>query len=136
MRNFNSDIPNSRKLTSSLLQLGGSLKDKNKMLLTPLSQALFFAQTEAIRFALSYNMHIRRNDLTIEQFDFNETSGQYDFTPIHFAVYQNNFQLMCMLLESTETIDMEIKDKEDRMPLDLCLTISAIYKTLRRALTK
>lgn len=43
MRNFNSDIENSRKLTSSLLQLGGSLKDKNKLMLTPLSQALFFA---------------------------------------------------------------------------------------------
>jgi hypothetical protein len=43
---------------------------------------------------------------------------------------------MTMLLESQEPIDMEIKDREDRMPLDLCLTISAIFKTLRRALTK
>ena len=43
MRNFNSDIANSRKLTSSLLQLGGSLKDKNKLMLTPLSQALLYS---------------------------------------------------------------------------------------------
>jgi ankyrin repeat protein len=69
-------------------------------------------------------------------FDFNETCGQYNFTPIHFAVYQNNFQLMTLLLASDEKIDLEKKDKEDRMPLDLCLTISAIYKTLKRALNK
>ena len=91
---------------------------------------------EAVRFALSYNLKIRKNNLGYEVFDFNEKGGQYDFTPIHFAVYQNNFQLMCMLLESQESINMELKDKEGRMPLDLCLTISAIYKTLRRALSK
>ena len=137
MRNFNSDIENSRKIASSLLALGSSLTEKNKLQLTPFSQALFHNQTEAIRFALSFNQHVRKNDLKIPLFDFNEKGGQYSFTPIHFAVYQNNFQLMCLLLEShQESIDLELTDKEGRTPLDLCLTISAIYKTLRRALNK
>lgn len=41
MKNFSGDIANSRKITTTLLQMGASLKEKNKLLLTPLSQALF-----------------------------------------------------------------------------------------------
>ena len=75
MRNFNSDIENSRKIASSLLSMGSSLTEKNKLLLTPLSQALFHNQTEAIRFALSFNQHVRKNGLKIDFFDFNEKGG-------------------------------------------------------------
>jgi len=55
---------------------------------------------------------------------------------MHVAVYQNNFELIQMLLESEEPFDLEIKDSEDRCAIDLCYSISAIFKTLRRAMNK
>jgi hypothetical protein len=69
-------------------------------------------------------------------FDFNENGGPHKFTPLHYAVVSNNFALISLLLESEEEIDMEIQDLEGRIPIDLCFTISAIYKTLKRALRK
>ena len=33
---------------------------------------------------------------------------------MHVAVYQNNFELIQMLLESDEKIDLEMKDNEGR----------------------
>lgn len=55
---------------------------------------------------------------------------------MHVAVYQNNFELIQMLLESDEPFDLELKDIEGRCAIDLCYSISAIFKTLRRALNK
>lgn len=55
---------------------------------------------------------------------------------MHVAVYQNNFELIQMLLESEEPFDLEIKDVEGRSAIDLCYSISAVFKTLRIALTK
>ena len=61
MKNFNTDIASCRKIATSLLSLGASLKEKNKMQMPPLSQALFNNQNEAVRFALSYNANARKN---------------------------------------------------------------------------
>jgi len=41
-----------------------------------------------------------------------------------------------MLLRSEENIDHEQKDSEGRRAIDLCLSISAIYKALKREVKK
>ena len=69
-------------------------------------------------------------------FDFNERGSKLYFTPLHYSVKQNNFELLINLLKSNENIDHQIEDVYGRIPIQLCNTISAIFKTLRRELVK
>lgn len=69
-------------------------------------------------------------------FDFNGQGGKLNFTSLHYAVYQNNFQLLFMLLRSREYLDHTIKDSAGRRAIDLCNSISAVFKALRRELQK
>ena len=41
-----------------------------------------------------------------------------------------------MLLESKEPLNLDQKDAEGRIPLELCFSISTVFKTLRRAYRK
>jgi hypothetical protein len=41
-----------------------------------------------------------------------------------------------MLLKSKEKIDMLKKDADGRLPIELCFSVSTIFKTLRRAMNK
>ena len=58
------------------------------------------------------------------------------FSPLHYAVYQSNFVLLEMLLHSNEDIDHSLEDQDGRRPIDLCNSISSVFKTLRRELKK
>jgi hypothetical protein len=42
MKNFNTDIAASRKIASTLLAMGASLKDRNRIQMTPLAHAMFY----------------------------------------------------------------------------------------------
>ena len=136
MRNFNTDPELARKLAINLIKKGATLQFQNKNQLTPLHQALYYGQNEAIKFALNHNYQLRRskNHDKYALFDFKEQAGKLHFTPLHYAVYQSNFPLLIMLLRSEEDIDHEIEDGEGRKPIDLCNSISSIFKTLRTEL--
>jgi hypothetical protein len=67
-------------------------------------------------------------------FDFEERAGKLMFTPLHYAVYQNNFPLLMMILQSDEVVDHNVEDNEGRRAIDLCNSISSIFKTLRAKL--
>ena len=69
-------------------------------------------------------------------FDFNERGGKLQFTPLHYAVKQNNFDLLINLLKSDEELDHQLEDSAGRIPIEHCNSISAIFKTLRRELVK
>jgi len=58
------------------------------------------------------------------------------FSPIHYAVYQNNFALLMIMLNSQEEFNHFLEDIEGRKPIDLCNSISSIFKTLRNQLNK
>lgn len=67
-----------------LLKKGSNLRLKNGLLNTPLIQAFYFQQTEAIRFALAYNQqHFSSGS---QLFDFDEAGCKLNFTPLHFVV--------------------------------------------------
>ena len=86
-------------------------------------------------FALSHNKKYR-NSKSRQIFDFNATGGKLGFSALHYAVYQNNFALLNKLLQSEEPIDHKIEDAEGRRAIDLCNSISAVFKTLRHELDK
>jgi len=74
-----------------------------------------------------------------QHFDINEKGSRLGYTPLHFAVHQNNIQMICMILEYNrqfKNIDLQQTDNDGKIPIDHCNTISAIYKTLRRALLR
>lgn len=60
MRNFNVDPENSAKIASSLIKKGCNLHVLNCNQLTPMHVALYYAQNEAIKFALCHNYQVRR----------------------------------------------------------------------------
>lgn len=74
MRNFNSDPELARKIAINLIKKGATLQFQNKNQLTPLHQALYYGQNEAIKFALNHNFQLRRskNHTKYAQFDFKE----------------------------------------------------------------
>lgn len=74
--------------------------------------------------------------MSYPMFDFNEQGGKLEFTALHYAVKQNNFDLLINLLKSKEPLDHQIEDANGRIPIELCNSISAIFKTLRRELVK
>lgn len=98
--------------------------------------ALYYGQNEAVKFAINHNQKIKRNGRDAPIFDFVELGGKQQFTPLHYAVYQNNFQLLFLLLKSDEPINHEKRDALGRRAIDLCSSISAIFKALRREITK
>jgi len=140
MRYFNSDQQNAKKLSLFLLQNGADLQIKNKNQLSPLQQALYYVQNYGTSFALKYNEIMREggigDHMKYPLFDFNERGGKLSFTALHYAVKQNNFDLLINLLKSKEPLDHQIEDQNGRMPIQLCNSISAIFKTLRRELVK
>lgn len=96
-----------------------------------------------MQFALKHNQAQRKREsrgvaglVRQPMFDFNDNSGRFGFTALHFAIYQNNFRLLHALLSSDETLNHEVEDQEGRTPVQLCNSISSIYKTLRRELAK
>jgi ankyrin repeat protein len=62
----------------------------------------------------------------------NEGEGRLSFTPLHHAVFQNNFNAIALLLKSEEQIDLNKEDCEGRKALDLCFSISSVFKTIRK----
>lgn len=74
MRNFNVDPENSAKIASGLLKKGASLQALNCNQLTPMHVALYYAQNEAIKFALCHNFQTRRlsSKLGLPLFDFQD----------------------------------------------------------------
>ena len=136
MKNFNSDPESSSKIARSLIKKGINLKYKNKIQMTPLHVALYYAQNEGIKFALKHNYMLRRskNENNYQMFDFQEQAGKMQLSPLHYAVYQSNFNLLSLLLNSEEDIDHEAEDLNGRRPIDLCKSISSIFKTLRSQL--
>jgi ankyrin repeat protein len=133
MRSFNVDGECSEKIARSLMKKGASLTQKNSQSLTPMHVALYYAQNEAIEFALAHNQQLRRsgNKENYPVFDFQEQAGKHLFTPLHYAVHQNNFSLLMLILNSEERLDHGLKDIDGRRAIDLCNSISSIYKTLR-----
>lgn len=89
MRNFNVDPENLSKIASSLIKKGSNLKALNCNQLTPMHVALYYAQNEAIKFALCHNYQVRRlvNKQGLALFDFQEQQGKLKFSPLHYAVY-------------------------------------------------
>ena len=136
MRNFNVEPLTTAKLASSLIKKGCSLKALNGNQLTPMHVGLYYAQNEAIKFALCHNYQTRRmgNKQSTSLFDFQEQQGKLKFSPLHYAVYQNNFTLLMMILNSEEELDLFLEDAEGRKAIDLCTSISSIFKALRRHL--
>lgn len=55
MRNFNSDPELSSKIAINLIKKGATLSYQNRNQLTPLHQALYYGQNEAIKFAMNHN---------------------------------------------------------------------------------
>lgn len=74
MRNFNTDPELARKLAINLIKKGATLQFQNKNQLTPLHQALYYGQNEAVKFALNHNYQLRRskNHDKYSLFDFKE----------------------------------------------------------------
>jgi ankyrin repeat protein len=138
MRHFNVDPDSASKVAVALIKRGSNLKATNVHKLTPLHVALYYGQNEAIQFAFQHNSQIRKSKQTEKYalFDFCEQSGKLLFSPLHYAVYQNNFPLLTMILKSEEIIDHELVDIEGRKAIDLCNSISSIFKTLRTELRK
>lgn len=87
---------------------------------------------------MNHNSQIRRRngEKTYALFDFNDYGGKLRFSAMHHAVFQGNFQIITMLLESKEPLNLDQKDAEGRIPLELCFSISTVFKTLRRAYRK
>lgn len=54
-RNFNQDVENASKISLNLIKRGCNLKYKNKIKHTPLHQAYYYLQNDAIKFALYHN---------------------------------------------------------------------------------
>jgi ankyrin repeat protein len=61
MRNFNTDPESSAKIARSLIRKGSNLKALNGSSLTPLHIALYYAQNEAVKFALHHNSKLRKS---------------------------------------------------------------------------
>jgi ankyrin repeat protein len=119
---FSSDVHLANQIGSILLNQGALINLRNKQLQTPLSTACFYSQGEAVRFALKHT----------SKFDFNERAGRTQQTILHQAVSQNNFNLISLLLNSDLDLDLNAQDTEGRVPLDLCNSISSVYKMLRK----
>lgn len=136
MRFFNTDSESSSKIAKSLIRRGANLKALNNNQLTPLHVALYYAQNEAIKFALSHNRQLRRSSsrAALPMFDFREQEGKHKFSPLHYAVFQSNFALLMMILKSDEQLDHFQEDAEGRRAIDLCNSISSIFKALRHQL--
>ena len=98
MRNFQMDISKSIKIARELIKLGARLDLTNKLLFSPLNYACFFGQTEAVRFAIGFNLKQKRKPGKHVSFDLSDRGGKLEFTPLHHAVFQNNFVLITMLL--------------------------------------
>ena len=132
MRNFSIDSTRYQRLAQELIDAGIDVNIPNKNALTPLHLAFHFQQIEAIRFAIAYNLSKKKS-----VFDFNR-QGKLGFSPLHWAVAQNNAQLQCMLIEyhqKTKVLDLSLRDDEGRIALDHCNNaFSSITKTLRRAM--
>ena len=46
-------------------------------------------------------MNVSNNNITktnLQLFDFNNPGGKHMFTPLHFAIYQNNYELILTLI--------------------------------------
>ena len=69
-------------------------------------------------------------------FDFNDHSGRFGFTPLHFSIYQANFTILNILLNSEEKLNHEALDQEGRVPLQLCNAMSSVYKLMNREYKK
>ena len=140
MRFFNNDQQYAKKMCIFLMHNGANLKIQNKNKLTPLQMSLYYVQNYGSSFALKYNQLMRDggqgDHMSYPIFDFNEQGGKLLFTPLHYAVKQNNFDLLINLLRSEELLDHQIEDFNGRIPIQLCNSISAIFKTLRRELVK
>ena len=85
---------------------------------------------------MSHNYKLRRSKNAGKHslFDFQEQSGKMMFSPLHYAVYQNNFPLLMFILNSEEELNHFLEDTDGRKPIDLCNSISSIFKTLRAQL--
>jgi ankyrin repeat protein len=80
------------------------LSCKNNNLHTPLLYATYHGQNEGIKFALTHNKMMKQLEKDADEgkslktiypiFDFNQQGGKSDFTPLHYVVYQNNYQIL------------------------------------------
>lgn len=129
LKNFHQDISKSIKIAIELIKLGARLDIQNKLMFSPLNYACFFGQTEAVRFAIDFNLKQKRKQGKQMMFDLSDRGGKLEFTPLHHAVFQNNFVLITMLLN--QNVDHRKRDIEGRMPLNLCNSISSVFKTIR-----
>ena len=138
MKYFGSNVEMSSKLARSLMKRNIDITARNKHQMTPLHMAFYNGQNEAVKFAIHHNYMLRRskNEAKYPLFDFNEQCGRINLTPLHYAVYQNNFNLLFILIRSEEQFDHEAEDSLGRKAIDLCKSISSIFKTLRRELGK
>ena len=84
-----------------LLEFGAPTNIKNYTNYSPLHQAVFLGQKEAVQWAIDYNRSVATtaDGMQLKQtFNLNITGGLQGWTPLHIAVSENDLAILQLLL--------------------------------------